>query len=45
MLEWDISSIFIVTADNTSANDTAIEYLKRKNKDMVGAILIMSLCI
>jgi hypothetical protein len=39
MLEWGISSIFTVTVDNASANDTAIEYLKRKNRDKVGAIL------
>jgi hypothetical protein len=39
MLEWGISSIFTVTVDNASANDTAIEYLKRSNRDKVGAIL------
>jgi hypothetical protein len=39
MLEWGISSIFTVTVDIVSANDTAIEYLKRKNRDKVGAIL------
>jgi hypothetical protein len=39
MLEWGISSIFTVTVDNASANDTAIEYLKRKIRDKVGAIM------
>jgi hypothetical protein len=39
MLEWGISNIFTVTVDNASANDTAIEYLKRKSQDKVGAIL------
>jgi hypothetical protein len=39
MLEWGISSIFTVTVDNASANDTAIEYLKRRSRDKVGAIL------
>jgi hypothetical protein len=39
MLEWGISSIFTVTVDNASANDIAIEYLKRKSRDKVGAIL------
>jgi hypothetical protein len=39
MLEWGISSIFTITVDNASANDTAIEYLKRKSRDKVGAIL------
>jgi hypothetical protein len=39
MLEWGISSIFIVTIDNVSANNIAIEYLKRKSRDKVGAIL------
>jgi hypothetical protein len=38
-LSGGISSIFIVTVDNASANDTAIEYLKRRSRDKVGAIL------
>jgi hypothetical protein len=39
MLEWGISIIFTVKVDNASANDTAIEYLKRKNRDKVNVIL------
>jgi hypothetical protein len=39
MLEWGSSSIFIVTVHNASVNDTVIEFLKKKSRDKVGAIL------
>jgi chromosome segregation ATPase len=45
MLECGISSIFTIIVDNASANDTAIEYLKRRSRDKVAPYWIMSLCI
>jgi len=39
MLEWGISSIFTITVDNASFNDTALDYLKRRTGHKDGAIL------
>jgi hypothetical protein len=39
MLEWGISSIFTITVDNASSNDTALEYLRKRTAHRTGAIL------
>ncbi|XP_062145383.1 zinc finger BED domain-containing protein RICESLEEPER 1-like [Alnus glutinosa] len=39
MLEWGISSIFTITVDNDSSNDTALEYLRKRTAHRTGAIL------
>jgi hypothetical protein len=39
MLEWGIGSIFTITVDNASYNDTALEYLKKRTAHKAGALL------
>jgi len=39
MLEWGISSIFTITVDNASSNDTALEYLRKRTAHRTGTIL------
>jgi len=39
ILEWDISSIFTITVDNASSNDTALEYLRKRTTHRNCAIL------
>jgi hypothetical protein len=39
MHEWDISSIFTITVDNASFNDTALEYLTKRSTHKPSAIL------
>jgi len=39
MLEWGISSIFTITVDNASSNNTALEYLRKRMAHRTGAIL------
>jgi hypothetical protein len=39
MLEWGIGSIFIVTFDNASSNDTALEYLRKRTAHKASVIL------
>jgi delta 1-pyrroline-5-carboxylate dehydrogenase len=39
LIEWEIESVFIVTADNATFNDVAIDYMRRKFKDKRTIIL------
>jgi hypothetical protein len=39
LIEWEIESVFTVTADNVTVNDVAIDYMKRKLKDKKCSIL------
>jgi hypothetical protein len=39
MLEWGISSIFTITVDNASSNDTTLEYLRKIPAHKTDAIL------
>jgi hypothetical protein len=39
MFDWGITSIFTITIDNVSFNDTAIEFLKRRTRDKMYTIL------
>jgi hypothetical protein len=39
MLEWGIRNIFTITVDNVIANDTALEYVKRRTYSEEGTIL------
>ena len=39
MLEWGIRNIITITVDNAIANDTALEYVKRRTCSKEGAIL------
>jgi hypothetical protein len=39
MHEWGIDSIFTITVDNASSNDTALEYLRKRNVHKPNAIL------
>ena len=39
LLQQGIDHIFTITVDNASSNDVAIDYLRRKTKDMVGSLL------
>ena len=42
LLQWGIDHIFTIIVDNASSNDVAIEYLRRKTKDRVGSLLVVS---
>jgi len=39
LIEWEIESVFTITADNATVNDVAIDYMKRKLKDKRASIL------
>jgi hypothetical protein len=39
MLEWGIGSIFTITVDNASSNDTALEYLRKRIAHKASSIL------
>lgn len=38
MLEWGIGSIFTITVDNASSNDTGLDYLRKRIAHKAGAI-------
>jgi len=38
MLEWGINSIFTITVDNASSNDTTLEYLRKRTAHRTSAI-------
>ena len=38
MLKWDIHQLFTITANNTSSNDVAIDYVKKKTKERDSSI-------
>jgi hypothetical protein len=39
LIEWEIESVFTITADNAIVNDVVIDYMKRKLKDKRCSIL------
>jgi len=39
LIEWEIESVFTITADNAIVNDVAIDYMRRKLKDKRDSIL------
>jgi len=39
MYEWGIASIFTITVDNASSNDTALECLRKRSAHKPGTIL------
>jgi hypothetical protein len=39
LIEWEIESVFSITADNATVNDVAIYYMRRKFKDKRATIL------
>jgi hypothetical protein len=39
LIEWEIESLFTITADNATVNDVAIDYMRRKLKDKRDTIL------
>jgi hypothetical protein len=39
LIEWEIESVFTITADNATVNDVAIDYMRRKLKDKRDSIL------
>jgi hypothetical protein len=39
LIEWEIESVFTITADNATVNDVAIDYMRRKLKDKRDTIL------
>ena len=39
LLKWGINRLFTITAENTSSNDVAIDYVKKKTKERYSSIL------
>ena len=39
LLKWDIDQFFTITLDNASSNDVAIDYVKKKTKEIDSSIL------
>jgi hypothetical protein len=39
LIEWGIGNIFTIIVDNTSSNDTALDYLRKRTAHKAGAIL------
>ena len=39
LLKWGINRLFTITAENTSSNDVAIDYVKKKIKERDSSIL------
>lgn len=41
LIEWGIENVFTITLDNASANDKAIDYLKKKMKNWKNDMLCL----